>query len=81
MHPVCERIKVAAIFAPGAKIRPVWFEWRSQKRSITGMNYFWKERFGESTRLHFAVTDGSNQFELMFDSSTHAWTLEAVAED
>ncbi|HXE98346.1 MAG TPA: hypothetical protein VN642_18225 [Dongiaceae bacterium] len=78
MHPVAERVKVAAVFAPGARIRPVWFEWRRQKYGITALSYFWQDRLGEVTRLHFAVSDGSNLFELMFDTSSQSWTLEGV---
>jgi hypothetical protein len=78
MRRVAERVKVAAIFAPGCKIKPVWFEWRRQKHAITEMSYFWKDRDGDATLLHFAVSDGSNLFELIFNASDQNWTLEGV---
>jgi hypothetical protein len=78
MRRVAENIKVAAIFAPGSRIKPVWFEWRRQKHAITEMSYFWKDREGDATRLHFAVTDGSNLFELIYNASDQNWTLEGV---
>lgn len=78
MQQVAERVRVAAIFAPGSKVMPVWFEWRRQKYAIAETSYFWKDCSGNATRLHFAVSDGSNLFELMYDASDQNWTLEKV---
>jgi hypothetical protein len=78
MRRVAEEVRVAAIFAPGCKIQPVWFEWRRQKHAIKELSYFWKDRAGEATLLHFAVSDGSNLFELIFNLSDQNWTLEGV---
>ena len=78
MQRLAERVKVAAIFAPGCRVKPVWFEWHRNRHAITGMSYFWKDNYGDATRLHFAVTDGNNLFELMFDTSDQNWTLEGV---
>jgi hypothetical protein len=78
MQPIAERIRVAAIFAPGSKVKPVWFEWRRRKHAITETSYFWTERSGGALRLHFAVSDGSNLFELAFDARDQNWTLEGV---
>jgi len=80
MQRRAERVKVAAIFAPGCQVKPVWFEWRSQKHAITRLSYFWKDHLGGASRLHFAVSDGSNLFELVFDTSDQNWTLEGVEE-
>ena len=80
MQRLAEKIRVAAIFAPGCQVRPVWFEWRSKKHAVTEASYFWKDYYGEAARLHFAVSDGSNLFELMFDTSDQNWTLEGVEE-
>ena len=80
MQRVAERVKVAAIFAPGCQVKPVWFEWHRQKHAITQMSYFWQDHLGDATRLHFAVSDGSNLFELMFDTSDQHWTLEGIEE-
>lgn len=80
MHPVAEKIRVAAIFAPGSPVQPVWFEWRGQKHAVTDLSYFWKDYLGSATRLHFAVSDGSNLFELMFNTSDQNWILVGVEE-
>ena len=78
MQRVAEGIRVAAIFAPGSRIRPVWFEWRRRKHAITETSYFWKESQGGATRLHFAVSDGSDLFELVYHAADQNWTLEGV---
>lgn len=80
MLPLAEKIKVAAIFAPGSQVRPVWFEWRRRKHAITETSYYWKDCCGDATRLHFAVSDGSNRFELMFNVQNQHWTLEGVED-
>lgn len=78
MQRLAEGIKVAALFAPGCRVKPVWFEWQREKHAITEVTYFWKDCYGSAIRLHFSVTAGRNLFELMFDSSTLDWTLEGV---
>jgi hypothetical protein len=78
MRRVAESVKVAAIFAPGSRIKPVWFEWRRQKHAVTELSYFWKDHEGDAARLHFAVSDGCNLFELIFNLSDQNWTLEGV---
>ena len=78
MRRVAERVKVAAVFAPGCGIKPVWFEWHRHQHSITEMSYFWKDSQVAGTRLHFAVSDGSNLFELIFNPADQDWTLEGV---
>ena len=80
MQRIAEAVRVAAIFAPGDGVKPVWFEWRRQKHAITRMSYFWKDQLGDAVRLHFAVSDGSNVFELMFDTLDQSWTLVGVEE-
>lgn len=80
MQPVAQKVRVAAIFVPGGRVKPVWFEWRRRKHTVTGLSYFWKDRLGDATRLHFAVSDGGNLFELMFDISSQDWTLVGVED-
>ncbi|MBU5613467.1 hypothetical protein [Geomonas azotofigens] len=80
MQRLCDSIRVAAIFAPGAGIRPVWFEWRRQKCVVSHLSYFWKDSVGSANRLHFAVCDHSNLYELVYDTSDQNWTLVGVEE-
>lgn len=78
MQHLAERVRVAAVFAPGSQVKPVWFEWRNQKQTVTEISYFWKDAAGGAARLHFAVSDGSNLYELMYDTSDQNWTLVGV---
>ena len=80
MQQLSERIKVAAVFAPGSHVKPVWFEWRRRKHTVTRMSYFWKDHQGGASRLHFAVSDGNNLFELMFDTSDQNWSLVGIEQ-
>ncbi|MCM0083315.1 hypothetical protein L4X63_17145 [Geomonas sp. Red32] len=79
MQRIAERVRVAAIFAPGAGVKPVWFEWRRNKHAVTELSYVWRSTDGSGVRLHFAVSDGANLFELMYDPHDQNWTLECVA--
>lgn len=78
MVRVAQQVKVAAVFAPGSRIKPVWFEWNRRKHAITETTYFWRDRVGDVTHLHFAVTDGSSLYELSFNTRDQNWTLDAV---
>ncbi|MBI1921813.1 MAG: hypothetical protein HYS23_12125 [Geobacter sp.] len=78
MQRIREDIRVAAIFGPGSRIKPVWFDWRRRKYEIREVTYAWQEREGEATLLHFAVSDGANLFELTWNSASRVWSLAAV---
>ncbi len=80
MQRFCESIRVAAVFSPGTRVKPVWFEWRRQRHAVTRWPYFWKDSLGGATRLHFAVCDDSNLYEIVYDTSDQNWTLVGVEE-
>lgn len=73
-----EMVKVAAIFAPGAAIRPVWFEWRRQRHTVRETSYFWKDRAGDAALFHFAVSDGCNLYELIYNLKEQNWTMGTI---
>ena len=75
MERICEPIRVAVVFVPGRKIKPVWFEWRKRKHTISKTTYTWSDKVGEETRLHFAVSDGEALFELVYGTSSQNWML------
>ena len=54
-----EPIRVAVVFGPGHSIKPVWFDWRRRKYTVKEITYTWRERRGEATVFHFAVSDGA----------------------
>jgi hypothetical protein len=73
-----ENIRVAVIFGPGNRVEPVWFDWRRRKHTVREVTYSWRERRGEETIFHFAVSDGADLFELAYNAESQLWALMAV---
>ena len=73
-----ENIRVAAVFGPGNSIRPVWFDRKGKKHTIREITYTWKDKTGEVTLLHFAVSDGTALYELTYNTASQVWALTAV---
>lgn len=68
-------VRIAVLFEPGKKARPVWFELDRRQHRITDSTYHWQDRVGERQFLHYAVTDGEGLYELIFDPADQSWTL------
>lgn len=80
MLHIDEPVRVGAIFAPDQPIRPVWFDRRGHKHTIQEVTYRWRENTGAVTTLHFAVTDGSALFELVYDTKKQSWSLASLEQ-
>ncbi len=78
MERIREPIRIAAIFAPGRQIKPVWFDWHNRKHTIRETCYTWQERSGDSTLVHFSVTCGEDLYELVYDTGRQSWSLEGI---
>ncbi len=78
MHRIGENIRVAAVFGPGNRLQPVWFDWNRKKHTVTEVTYTWKDRLGDVTLLHFAVSDGTALYELTYNTASQAWALAAM---
>jgi hypothetical protein len=78
MERIREPIRVAAIFTPGRKIRPVWFDWKRKKHTVLETTYTWLEKTGDTVLLHFAVADGEALYELVYDTREQSWMLNGV---
>ncbi|CAH2030266.1 hypothetical protein [Trichlorobacter ammonificans] len=81
VEQVREPIRVAVIFGPGRTITPVWFEWRRRKHAISQTTYTWSDTVGETTRLHFSVSDGEALYELVYSTADQSWNLLNLAAD
>lgn len=68
-------VRIAVLFEPGKKARPVWFELDRRQHRITDSTYHWQDRVGERQFLHYAVTDDEGLYELIFDPADQSWTL------
>ena len=77
MEKIRENIRVAVIFGPGNRVAPVWFDWRQRKYTVREVTYSWRERQGEATVFHFAVSDGADLFELAYNADSQLWDLSA----
>ena len=68
-------LRIAVIYEPGKSIKPVWFELNHKKHEVREITYHWRDKVGTTVLLHYAVTDGSNLYELVFNPSDQSWSL------
>lgn len=73
-----ENIRVAVIHGPGQSLRPVWFDWRNRKHTVTAITYHWRHRRGENLLLHYAVSAGDALYELVYNVTEQLWILESI---
>jgi hypothetical protein len=69
-------VRIAVVFEPGKKARPVWFELNRQQHRVSETTYHWKDSIGNTTLLHYAVTDGDALYELVFNPIDQSWTIQ-----
>jgi hypothetical protein len=74
-------VRIAVVFEPGKKARPVWFEVNRKQHKVTETTYHWKDAIGATTLLHYAVTDGEDLYELVFNLSDQSWTIQNHATE
>jgi hypothetical protein len=67
-------IKVGAVFN-GDKIEPKWFVWEERKYQVREINYYWLDRQGREKLHCFSVTDGTNNYELAYNTERTVWKL------
>ena len=67
---------MAVIFAPGKRIRPVWFERHRRQHKVVEITYSWCAQAGDTHCLHFTVSDGEALFELIYNPGDSSWTLQ-----
>lgn len=68
-------VRIAVVFEPGKKARPVWFELNRQQHTVAETTYHWKDCIGTTPLLHYAVTDGEALYELVFNPLDQSWTI------
>jgi hypothetical protein len=72
-------VKVGAVFDPDRSIVPKWFVWNGRKYDVQRVTFTWKVRDGQKVFHHFAVTDGTNLYELTYDAVRLSWKLMNVS--
>lgn len=75
MQTLCSDIRVAVIFGPAGRVRPVWFDLERRRHNVRTITNSWKDRCGETVFLHFHVTDDGALFELIFNPENATWQL------
>ncbi len=76
-----ESIDVITYFRNG-KLIPLKFRWNGRIYKVKQVNGSWKENQGYGRQYHFSVqADGSDCFELLFDTSDFSWQLARVCLD
>ena len=69
-------VRIAVVFQPGTKAKPVWFELDRKQHKIARTTYYWKDRVGDTPLLHWAVvTEDEALYELVFNSLDQSWML------
>ena len=68
-------LRVAVLFGPGGRIRPVWFDLDGQRHDVRTITNSWQDRRGEIVSLHFHVTAAGALFELIFHPGAATWQL------
>lgn len=69
-------VRIAVVFQPGAKAKPVWFELNRRQHRIAKTTYYWKDRIGDAPLLHWSVvTDEDALYELVFNTLDQTWVL------
>ncbi len=85
-NQVNESVKVYALYNdqqsrrfPHDRLKPILFIWRNRQYRIQDITYVWRENQGDSELYHYAVTDGTNVYELCYEARTFNWTLSSVS--
>jgi len=71
-------LRVAVIYSSGGKVTPKWFELGRRKYEIKETTYFWRDQIGEVPHMHYAVSDGQDLYELVFNTCDQTWTVQTV---
>lgn len=63
---------------PHKKIMPLSFIWREREYKVEDLTYVWHNKKGETDYYHFAVSDGTNIYELVYNTKTFDWILHRI---
>jgi hypothetical protein len=76
-----EPIAVEAVFRPcpgpvgSGRIQPNRFWWSGREHKVEQVTYRWQDRRGQARLRFFSVVNGTDVYEICFDSSNCQWTL------
>jgi hypothetical protein len=64
--------------APHKKLKPLSFTWRQRDYEVKDLTYVWHNKNGETDYYYFAVSDGANIYELVYNVKTFDWILHRI---
>lgn len=77
MQHINANINVIAVFK-GDQINPKWFTWEGRRYEIKEINYTWLDKQGREKLHCFSVTDGVNNYELVYHTERTIWKLVKI---
>ena len=77
-----EQVSVLVVFGKDShKVRPFRIKWGDRTFEITEVGYQYKYKEGTSIIHVFSATDGTNFFELKYDSEDLKWMLGRISDN
>jgi len=69
-------IRVAVIYDPERKPRPIWFDLDGEKATVTEVCYFWTSHVGKALINHYSVNTDRGLYELQLNVLEQKWLLK-----
>ena len=77
-----EKVKVAVVFEPDRKIRPVWFEVLGRERVQVGeICGIWYHTQGSARIINFDLWDGRERCQLVYNTQELTWSIGVTVID
>jgi hypothetical protein len=77
-----EKIEIVAIFGKGHRaVKPFRMKWKGREYNITNVDYVHRVKKGDKILYYFSCSDGTNFFELQFDTSDLGWLINRVWDE
>ena len=68
-------VRVAVIYEPSRRMKPIWFDLDGNQIKITEVCYYWKSALGAAELHNFSVmTEADGLYELTFNALNQTWT-------
>jgi uncharacterized protein (DUF2235 family) len=75
---IFESIEVIGHFKDG-NLKPLRFKWNGRVYKVRQLNGYWVSHQGYNKQHHFSViSDSSDYFEILFDSSDFGWQVARI---
>jgi hypothetical protein len=69
-------IRVAVIYEPERKPKPIWFDLDGEQIRIQEVCYFWQSHQGKAQLNHYSVQTEQGLYELIFNTLDQTWRVQ-----